>query len=277
MSFRPHFRALIPKAEGILRSIGRILPNLHGPREKKRRLYSSVIHSVLLYGAPVWWRAVVEDQRIRRAVRALQRKVAIRVCCAYRTVSFHAAMMVAGIIPLDHLAPRLAEVYVTLKNAEGPVSPDIRAALGAFARMEAIAAWKVEEISLIGVIGETGARVRAAIADRLDEWVGRPYSIGTTFHTTQLMAGHGCFPAYLHGIRRTDSPRCFHCGADRDDAEHTLIECPAWTNARDSLVRELGGGAAYTSRDSQVVPGYPGGVGCIPVLFRTCDEGQGRW
>ncbi|KAI4473030.1 hypothetical protein M0804_015512, partial [Polistes exclamans] len=78
MSFMPHFRALIPKAEGILRSIGRILPNLHGPREKKRRLYSSVIHSVLLYGAPVWWRAVVEDQRIRRAVQALQRRVPIR-------------------------------------------------------------------------------------------------------------------------------------------------------------------------------------------------------
>ncbi|KAI4472787.1 hypothetical protein M0804_015612 [Polistes exclamans] len=140
MSFRPHFRALIPKAEGIFWSIGRILPNLHGPREKKRRLYSSVIHSVLLYGAPVWWRAVVEDQRIKRAVRALQRRVAIRVCCAYRTVSFHAAMMVAGIIPLDHLAPRLAETYETLKNAEGPVSPDIRASLGAFARMGATAA-----------------------------------------------------------------------------------------------------------------------------------------
>ncbi|KAI4472838.1 hypothetical protein M0804_015582, partial [Polistes exclamans] len=276
MSFRPHFRALIPKAEWILRSIGRIFPNLHGPREKKRRLYSNVIHSVLLYGAPVWWRAVVEDQRIRRAVRAWQRRVAIRVCCAYRTVSFHAAMIVAGIIPLDHLAPRLTEAYETLKNAEGPVSPDIRASLGAFARMGAIAAWKEEEIGLIGVTGETGVRVRAAIADRLDEWVGRPYSIGTTFHTTQLMTGHDCFPAHLYGIRRTDSLRCFNCGADRDDAEHTLIECPAWTNARDSLVRELGGGATYPSWDSQIVSGYPGGVGCIPVLFRTCDEGQGR-
>ncbi|KAI4472929.1 hypothetical protein M0804_015552 [Polistes exclamans] len=183
MSFRPHFRALIPKAEGILRSIGRILPNLHGPREKKRRLYSSVIHSGLLYGAPVWWRAVVEDQRIRRAVRALQRRVAIGVFCAYRTVSFHAAMMVAGIIPLDHLAPPLATAYETLKNAEGPVSPDIRASLGAFSRIGAIAAWKEEEIGLVGVTGETGVRI---------------------------------------------------------------------------------------------VSGYPGGVGCIPVLFRTCDEGQGR-
>ncbi|XP_043496449.1 uncharacterized protein LOC122520448 [Polistes fuscatus] len=241
MTFRPYFEALIPRVQGILWSIGRILPNLHGPREKKRRLYCSVIHSVLLYGAPVWWRAVVEDQRIRRAVRALQRRVAIRVCCAYKTVSFHAAMMVAGIIPLDHLAPQLADVYAAVREAEDPVSPRTRAVLGAVAKRRAIATWKEEEVNLVGAIGATGVRVRAAIASWLEEWVGRPFSLETTFHTTQLMTNHGCFPAYLHGIRRSDSPQCFHCGAEVDDAEHTLIECPALTDERASLVRELGG------------------------------------
>ncbi|XP_043494159.1 uncharacterized protein LOC122519059 [Polistes fuscatus] len=137
--------------------------------------------------------------------------------------------MVAGIIPLDHLAPRLAEVYVTLSGAEEPVSPAIKAALGAEARRMAVAAWKEEEINLIGVTGETGARVRAAIADRLDEWVERPHSMGTTFHTTQLMTGHGCFPAFLHRIGKAISPQCFHCGANEDDADHTLVDCPAWS------------------------------------------------
>ncbi|XP_043498388.1 uncharacterized protein LOC122521608 [Polistes fuscatus] len=171
MTFRPHFEALIPKAEGILRSIGRLLPNLHGPREKKRRLYSSVIHSVLLYGAPVWWRAVVEDQRVRRAVRALQRRVAIRVCCAYKTVSFHAAMMVAGIIPLDHLASQLSDIHAAVRDAEEPVSPYTKAVLFAIAKKRAIAAWKEEELGLLGATGATGVCVRAAIADRLEEWV----------------------------------------------------------------------------------------------------------
>ncbi|KAI4474937.1 hypothetical protein M0804_014602 [Polistes exclamans] len=109
-TFRPHFAALIPKAKGILRSLGRLLPNLHGPGEKKRRLYSSVIQSVLIYGAPVW------------------------------TVSFYAAMMVSGIIALDHLAPQLAEVYATLNDAEGPFPLVIKAALGADARRMAVAA-----------------------------------------------------------------------------------------------------------------------------------------
>ncbi|KAI4475769.1 hypothetical protein M0804_014085 [Polistes exclamans] len=134
LTSRSHFQALTPKEEGILQSLGRIFPNLHGPGEKKRRLYSSLIHSVLLYGALVWWCAIVEDSRVKRSVRAFQRKFAIRVCCAYRTASFHAAMIVAGVIPLDHLAPWLAEAYVALDGAEGPIPPGIKAAFGAFAR-----------------------------------------------------------------------------------------------------------------------------------------------
>ena len=165
--------------------------------------------------------------RVKRAIRSFQRRVAIRVCCAYKTVSFHAAMMVAGIIPLDHLAPRLAGVYATLNDAEGPVPPVIKVALGAEARRAAVAAWKEEELGLTGVTGETGARVRAAIADRLDEWVERPHSMGTTFHTTQLMTGHGCFPAFLCRTDKAVSPQCFHCGANVDVAKQTLVDCPA--------------------------------------------------
>ncbi|XP_035739234.1 uncharacterized protein LOC118449119 [Vespa mandarinia] len=124
MSFRPHFEALIPKVEGILQSLRRLLI-LHGLGEKKQRLYSGVIHSVLLYGAPVWWCAVVEDMRIEWAVRTIQRKVVIWLCCAYRAVSFYAAMN-AGIIPLVHLASRLAEIYAAVRDAEDPVPRVVR-------------------------------------------------------------------------------------------------------------------------------------------------------
>ncbi|GHJ61402.1 hypothetical protein NOK12_39200 [Nocardioides sp. OK12] len=265
MSFRPHFEAVIPKAEGILRHLGRLLPNLHGPGERKRRLYSGVIHSVLLYGAPVWWRAIVEDTRIGRAVRSLQRKVAIRVCCAYRTISFHAAMMIAGIIPLGHLAPQLAETYAAVRGAEEPVSPRAKAVLGALARRRAIEAWKAEELEFIGSPEATGVRTRAAIAEWLAEWIGRPFSIGTTFHTTQLMTGHGCFSAYLYGIRKIPSPRCFHCEGSEDTAEHTLIDCPAWMDARNELIAAMGGGQLTLPEIVRVSLTVPGGW----AAFRT--------
>ncbi|KAI4475788.1 hypothetical protein M0804_014104 [Polistes exclamans] len=139
--------------------------------------------------------------------------------------SFHAAMMVAGVIRLDHLAPRLVEAYAALESVEGQVPPGIKAAFGAFARWGAVVAWREEELNLVDVPGETGVRVRAAIGDRLVEWVERPFSIGTTFYTTQLLTGHGCFPAYLHRIGRAASPRCFYCGDDEDNADHSLIVC----------------------------------------------------
>ncbi|KAI4472833.1 hypothetical protein M0804_015588 [Polistes exclamans] len=114
--------------------------------------------------------------RIRRAVPSLQRNVAIRVCCAYKTVSLHATMMIAGIIPFDHL--------------EVQVPPAAKAVPRANARRRTIASWKEEELALAGMSNETGVRVRAAVADKLKEWVGRPFFISTNFYTTQLMTGY---------------------------------------------------------------------------------------
>ncbi|KAI4475667.1 hypothetical protein M0804_014163 [Polistes exclamans] len=144
--------------------------NLHGPKKKKRRLYGSVIHLVLFYGAPVWWRAAVGVSRIRRAVRSFQRKVAIRVCYAYKTASSHAVMMIAELISLDHFAPQLAEAYVVLEDAEG-------SALGALTRRKVVAAWREEEFSLAGVLEETAVRcsecqceeIQASAANNTDD------------------------------------------------------------------------------------------------------------
>ncbi|XP_015189306.1 PREDICTED: uncharacterized protein LOC107073258 [Polistes dominula] len=150
--------------------------------------------------------------------------------------------MVAGIIPLDHLAPRLAEAYAALRDLKGLVLPGTRARLGVLARRGAIAAWREEELGLLDSPVATGVRVREALAGRLVEWVERPHSIESTFRTTQLMTGHGCFSAYVHRIGKRESTQCFHCEAPCDDVEHTLLDCPAWVDARDNLAAAIGAG-----------------------------------
>ncbi|KAI4485714.1 hypothetical protein M0802_012575 [Mischocyttarus mexicanus] len=209
-SFRPHFAELVLKMERVVRALCRLLSNLHGPCERKRRLYSSVIYSVLLYGVPVWWHAAVGDRRIRKNVSKVQRKVALRVCCAYKTVSHSAAIMIAGIIPLYHLAPHLAECF-----------------------------WD-EELDLLGT-GAPGERVRQALAERLVEWTEQPPSIRMSFHATQLVTGHGCFPAYLCRFRLAINTRCYHCDGAVNDVTYTLAICPAWGEARRSLTEAVGG------------------------------------
>ncbi|KAI4473466.1 hypothetical protein M0802_016102 [Mischocyttarus mexicanus] len=245
-NFRQHFESLAPRVNGMTRAIARILPNLHGPGIRIRRLYASVLHSVLMYGLPVWWQVVVGDKRIRRVVNAIQRRIAIRVCCAYRTVSFHSVMMVAAIIPLHHLAPRLAEVYVAVRASGESVPLRARVVACMAAKRRAVADWKEEEICLIGS-GAPGERVRLAVAPVLDRWVGGVASLGVTFHSTQLMTGHGCFSAYLFGIRRLESSRCFHCDEPYDDADHTLTACSCWTEQRGVLQSAIGRDVSLSS------------------------------
>ncbi|KAI4490392.1 hypothetical protein M0802_010663 [Mischocyttarus mexicanus] len=170
--------------------------------------------------------AATEDMSMRKSVNGMQRAMSVRVCCAYRTTFFHAAMMIAVVILLHHLASFLAEAFWA--NWAGVSPHRLRAGIGTKAKKVTIVAWK-GKISFLGT--ETlGERVRQAIARHLDEWIKRPASMGPTFHATQLMTRHGSFPAYLKRIGRVYSARCFHCAELEDfDAGHTLTVCPVST------------------------------------------------
>ena len=52
LTFDKHFDRLIPKVEGVAASLGRLLPNVGGPNDRVRRLYTGVINSMILYGSP---------------------------------------------------------------------------------------------------------------------------------------------------------------------------------------------------------------------------------
>lgn len=52
--FKSHITKAVEKAERVCSRLSRIMPNIGGPKEKRRRLMVSVFHSVLMYGAPSW-------------------------------------------------------------------------------------------------------------------------------------------------------------------------------------------------------------------------------
>ena len=54
LSFKEHFRQLAARVEKVALSLGRLLPNIDGPKERVRRLYTSVAQSIMKYGAPIW-------------------------------------------------------------------------------------------------------------------------------------------------------------------------------------------------------------------------------
>lgn len=62
-SFRNHFKYVEDKV-GVILILNRLMPNLRGPNEKRRRLHANVVFSIILYGAPVW-RNVLIPSRLR--------------------------------------------------------------------------------------------------------------------------------------------------------------------------------------------------------------------
>ena len=52
-TFRDHFRLLLSKTWGMAMALARLTANIGGPGERRRRLYATVVMSVVLYGAPI--------------------------------------------------------------------------------------------------------------------------------------------------------------------------------------------------------------------------------
>jgi len=239
-SFREHFNRVLPRAEMVMVNLSRIMPNLGGPGGKRRRLYANVVQSVLMYGAPVWASTLQKNRRVRERVLALQRRAALRVISAYRTVSLDSALLLARILPGDILASSYRRVYQrTVRAGEMGIELTIRARaqLRKEERCRAIDEWlsslRNKEES------EPGSIVRNALIPILREWIEAKH-VASTFHSTQLLTGHGCFMQFLFRIGKQGSPTCAHCGGAVDSALHTLSECPSWADDREILKQKMG-------------------------------------
>lgn len=54
LNFTTHAMHVTTKADEVASNLARVLLNISETKHRKRRLLSGVVHSILLYGAPVW-------------------------------------------------------------------------------------------------------------------------------------------------------------------------------------------------------------------------------
>ena len=87
------------------------MPNLRGPQARVRRLYATVVHSLALYGAPVWAESVSAARPLREKAIQLQRASLNKVATAYRDVATEVACPVSGTPLLDLLAMERLVLY----------------------------------------------------------------------------------------------------------------------------------------------------------------------
>lgn len=232
LTFSSHVGDAAERASAAALAVSRLMPNVGGPSYAKRRILMSVAMSRLLYASPAWAERALTSERNRHCLIRAQRLAALRLTRAYRTVSADAALVLAGVIPVDLMAEetvRRRDVRISgLTAAEaGSRMSEIRA--------ETLRSWQERWAS-----GTQKAAWTRRILPNIGAWLGLVKRFEISFHLTQALTGHGCFRNYLHKRKRADSPLCLWCPNERDDAEHTIFACVRYAPLRGPLEAELG-------------------------------------
>lgn len=226
--FDEHVARTTDRAKMTALALARIMPNVEGAGQWKRQLYSGVVHSILLYGAPIW-ESAVDVASYRRKLEAAQRICCLRITCAYRTISGPALQVLAGVVPIDLQVRERAGVYREAQRARrtggGPLTDTQMNTIKTQAREDALARWQERWAA-----DDDRGRWTRKLIPNVIQWYKRKHG-QVTYHLTQALSGHGCFQAYLNRIGRAESPVCIYC-PEIDGAEHTLYRCPEWSEER---------------------------------------------
>ncbi|KAJ8912476.1 hypothetical protein NQ315_014576 [Exocentrus adspersus] len=217
LTFTTHVLKVVEKVERTTSALAALMPNIGGPRESKRRLLSSVIHSQILYAAPVW-EGIVNNKGLTQKLTSVQRTMNLRICSAYRTTSADAVGVIAGVISIDLQIRERAATYRGIQKGA--------------AKERVLAEWQERwENSRKG-------RWTFGIIPDIRRWINRSYG-ETDYFLTQALTGHGCFKKYLFERRRSVDDQCPYC-KECDTVEHTLFNCRHWSHLRQEYAEKCG-------------------------------------
>nr|XP_034824799.1 uncharacterized protein LOC117982544 [Maniola hyperantus] len=88
----------------------RVNPARNSVDEVRVTIYKAVIEPTIMYSSSTWAPAA-EKITTQKKLRTVQRGFAQKICKSYRTVSYNAAVVLAGLIPLDARVREAAQLY----------------------------------------------------------------------------------------------------------------------------------------------------------------------
>ena len=194
----------------------------HVRQATKRRAISGAALSVLLYAAPIW-DCAIKHAKYKNMVASVQRKLALRISSAYRTVSLEAAQVLAGLIPIDL---KIKERRQTHGNNNTGTREQIR--------QDIMKEWQDRWNGM-----QQKAKWTRTLIKDIQFWMDRRHG-EVNYHMSQFLTGHGSFGKYLKRIRKVEEATCRYCG-EEDTARHTFYECGKWEEERGRVNAKMKG------------------------------------
>lgn len=186
----------------------------------------SVTQSILLYGTELIAGAL-KKKIYRKPTVDIQRAGALRVACAYHTVSEPEIMVITGITPIELMAEERKQIYIN-KAIEGRENAKSSAQQNTMRIWQE--RWENEKRGrwTFKLIRDVNARVNRKGGE-------------VNYYITQFLSSHGYFKEYLHKMGKVEKPDCMYGDSERDDAEHTFFHCTKWIEERKILEKVVGG------------------------------------
>lgn len=233
MRMTKHLRSVAEKAERIATNLGRLMPNISGPKNCKRKLLGAVVYSTLFYGIPAW-ADVLKYKVYRLRLEKVQRKIMLRLCRSYRTTSTVALQVLSGTLPIELMAEERTKIY-SGRKANMDIT-ELKDALNEALLTKWQTAWDQET--------QKGQWTKELIRN-IKPWITRSYGC-LNYELSQFLTGHGNFQSYLNKMGITQNNQCRYCN-EVDDSRHMAFHCPRWSLERQTCWTKLGATQTPTS------------------------------
>ncbi|XP_055522533.1 uncharacterized protein LOC129716720 [Wyeomyia smithii] len=110
LTFGSHIDYACKKAATTIAALSRMMSNSSAVFSSRRKLLASVATSILRYGGPVWSEALGTSS-YRDKLESTYRLMCLRVACVYRTVSYEAICVLAGMMPISIIVKEDEECF----------------------------------------------------------------------------------------------------------------------------------------------------------------------
>jgi hypothetical protein len=111
LNFDKHIENMAGKSTKLIHMLGRSTKLQWGLGHKLlKTIYEGALIPLLTYGAPVWEEAIRKQRNLQKLQR-VQRLINIKTAKAYRTISFEASCVMAGVPPIGIVAGERVQLY----------------------------------------------------------------------------------------------------------------------------------------------------------------------